>query len=188
MMYERIKLLQGTSWWKTTPASWHMCVCKYANLSQVGTHYSLKSLALAGAAATHKFDCSKLRQFLGWWLYLVAAIIPLKAVLLHNNQGQQTEAADTQTVPAPPPALALPIASESKEEGSSTGKDGEQSSMVLRALRGSDVALGAVGLVSGFASGLLGIGRSSLLLSLSLNDIAQCGVYLVIGSEAGMRL
>ena len=55
--------------------------------------------------------------------------------------------------------------SDSSGGDNSYSKDAS-SSIVLRPLRGSDAALAAVGLVSGFASGLLGIGGGTVVTPL----------------------
>lgn len=49
-------------------------------------------LAPLGARATHYFDCQMLRKMMGGWLYLVAPIIPLKALYFANAaaEAQQT--------------------------------------------------------------------------------------------------
>jgi uncharacterized membrane protein YfcA len=55
---------------------------------------------------------------------------------------------------------------------------------VLRPLRGSDAALAAVGLVSGFASGLLGIGGGTVVTPLLA---LLSGACTRIGEELGSR-
>lgn len=168
--------------------------------------------ASAGAAATHKFDCNKLRLFLGWWLYFVAIVVPLKVAaesLSHyQNQGPHHKAAHASAAPppsspaphseaphsaaphsaaphSPAPELARAVAvvggsvrgSADIVQGGGDGSAKERGGFVLRSLRGSDVALAAVGMVSGFASGLLGIGGGTVvtpLLAVLSGECVKC--------------
>ena len=73
--------------------------------------------------------------------------------------------------------------SDSSGGDNSYSKDAS-SSIVLRPLRGSDAALAAVGLVSGFASGLLGIGGGTVVTPLLA---LLSGACTRIGEELGSR-
>ncbi|KAF6252343.1 hypothetical protein COO60DRAFT_1704334 [Scenedesmus sp. NREL 46B-D3] len=44
-----------------------------------------------GAKMTHRVDCQRLRTMLGYWLYFVAPLVPLKAFLFSNQQQHQQQ-------------------------------------------------------------------------------------------------
>lgn len=113
----------------------------------------------------------RLRTLLGYWLYFVAPLVPLKAYLFSNQQQQQQQeaAAPTQAVAAE----AADTASGSTGSSSSSSPKATSSSSGLSLLHQlqrpptlQDAALAATGSLAGFASGMLGIGGGTVVTPL----------------------
>mmetsp|Transcript_19624 Transcript_19624/g.42590 ORF Transcript_19624/g.42590 Transcript_19624/m.42590 type:complete len:337 (+) Transcript_19624:247-1257(+) len=138
---------------------------------------SAVGMAPLGARATHMFNCTTLKRFLGYWLYFVAPLVPLKAYLFRGAAAEDATA-------APSPALDSATAttsSSSSSTGSTTGSSstGSSSSVPLnpgagqamqglssrgfRPLQLGDIPLALTGVLAGFASGLLGIGGGTIV-------------------------
>jgi hypothetical protein len=116
---------------------------------------------------------------LGYWLYFVAPLVPLKAFLFTNQQQQQQgqqqgqQAGDTQNhQQQQQPALALAAADPSSNPSSSSSSSSSSSfgSRLLQQLQqpptAKDAALAATGGLAGFASGMLGIGGGTVVTPL----------------------
>uniref|UniRef100_A0A383VLY7 Membrane transporter protein n=1 Tax=Tetradesmus obliquus TaxID=3088 RepID=A0A383VLY7_TETOB len=116
-----------------------------------------------GAKMTHRVDCQRLRTLLGYWLYFVAPLVPLKAFLFSNQQEQQQEPAK-QAQQQQQPAQGLAAAGPSSTSSSSWRAH------ILQELQqppsAKDAALAATGSLAGFASGMLGIGGGTVVTPL----------------------
>ncbi|GAX80459.1 hypothetical protein CEUSTIGMA_g7898.t1 [Chlamydomonas eustigma] len=147
-------------------------------------------MAPLGAKATHLVDSQRLRMLMGYWLYFVAAMVPLKTYLPSRNvpllspvaQQQDKESAlqgmtSLVDLSATPPSASLGNGTQSSNHGPAVAIDTSSSSssysasastghylaLELRDLRPSDAVLAATGVVAGFASGLFGVGGGTIV-------------------------
>jgi hypothetical protein len=105
-------------------------------------------------------------MLLGYWLYFVAPLVPLKAVLFSGSKASApvTPTGEEQEGKAPTYGAAdkdAPAVSPTNSKESEVAPTGPLS--LFRPLRSSDAALAATGIVAGFASGLLGIGGGTIV-------------------------
>eukprot|EP00879_Flechtneria_rotunda_P007976 GHRR01008357.1.p1 GENE.GHRR01008357.1~~GHRR01008357.1.p1 ORF type:complete len:355 (+),score=135.51 GHRR01008357.1:447-1511(+) len=131
-----------------------------------------------GAKITHRVDCQRLRQALGYWLYFVAPLVPLKAYLFAESKNKQQhqqpslqqppqlEGMTLAGVSQQPRGTLLPFAANPAASSTTTNSSlAEDSSFQARLqqtlsqpLTAIDAAMAALGCIAGFASGMLGIG------------------------------
>ncbi|WIA20878.1 hypothetical protein OEZ85_005225 [Tetradesmus obliquus] len=127
-----------------------------------------------GAKMTHRVDCQRLRTMLGYWLYFVAPLVPLKAFLFSNQQEQQQQQQQPQQQhEQQQPAQGAAAAATSSPQGcwaSSSSSSSSWGSRILQELQqppsAKDAALAATGSLAGFASGMLGIGGGTVVTPL----------------------
>ncbi len=91
----------------------------------------------------------RLRSLLGWWLLLVAPLVPLKAALFSASPAPSEKDSDAATSDG----SVVPAHADGKLH----------SNRLFRGLALSDVPLVLTGGVAGFASGLLGIGGGTIV-------------------------
>jgi hypothetical protein len=99
---------------------------------------------------------------LGYWLYLVAPLVPLKAVIFADNK-QQQEQQQQQEPQAPAQAPVNPSTKQQHVQqqggvlsGAPAAQQQQQQTGLSSDAKGA--ALAATGCLAGFASGMLGIG------------------------------
>jgi uncharacterized membrane protein YfcA len=115
-----------------------------------------------GARATHMFDCTMLRRMLGYWLFLVAGLLPLKAYVFSQLPAPaHAEAPAEGADGAAGPGLASPAEAAAAAAQAQGGLEG-----VLGPLTAVDALLLATGCLAGVASGLLGIGGGTIVTPL----------------------
>jgi hypothetical protein len=105
----------------------------------------------------------RLRTMLGYWLYFVAPLVPLKAFLFSNQQQQQPAGPAEQQQQqhgAASPAAAVASTSSSSSFGTRLLQQLQQPFTTR------DAALAATGSLAGFASGMLGIGGGTVVTPL----------------------
>ncbi|KAG7668099.1 hypothetical protein Ndes2526B_g03389 [Nannochloris sp. 'desiccata'] len=142
-----------------------------------------------GARLTTKLNCITLRRILGYFLFCVAPLVPLKAHLLASKEEKEeeedttvaeaiaaVEAIRTTTLvslptaqPPPPPPPSLPVISLpsfSPNLSSLSSYIEQQYSNILKMGAPSIFLLAATGSVAGLASGLLGIGGGTIVTPL----------------------
>jgi hypothetical protein len=96
---------------------------------------------------------------LGYWLYFVAPLVPLKAFIFADNKQQEQQQQEQQvlqpTQPQPQPASKLQQQQQQQQGMQSTQRQQQQQGLLSS---GQNAALAATGCLAGFASGMLGIG------------------------------
>lgn len=160
-------------------------------------------------------DMQKLRLFMGYWLYFVAPLVPLKSWIFaqnntkdaattdtaidtatHTNAATATNTVSTSTS-APVDATqngssnstAPSTTTSGTSNGTSTSSSPEQpgsSPLFKRDLQSTDLILAATGIVAGFASGLLGIGGGTIVTPLLALCTGLPQMTVVGTSLAGM--
>ncbi|WIA41173.1 hypothetical protein OEZ86_004788 [Tetradesmus obliquus] len=145
-----------------------------------------------GAKMTHRVDCQRLRTMLGYWLYFVAPLVPLKAFLFSNQQEQQQQPPPPQQQqPAQGVAAAADTAGPSSTSSSSSSSSSSWGARILQELQqppsARDAALAATGSLAGFASGMLGIGGVGSFAGSNFAVGAPAGVLEALFA-AGMLL
>jgi hypothetical protein len=112
----------------------------------------------------------RLRTMLGYWLYFVAPLVPLKAFVFSNQQQQQQQgqqAGNAQDQQKQPILAAVSAVNSNSSSSSSSSSFGLR---LLQQLQqpptGKDAALAATGGLAGFASGMLGIGGGTVVTPL----------------------
>lgn len=134
----------------------------------------------------------RLRQALGWWLYIVAPLVPLKSAIFAGRQQQQQQQ-ETGAGPALPAAAAATAAAAAEQpagiaratSSSSSSKHGLLQELLQppsAASAASGLALAATGSLAGFASGLLGIGGGTG--ALRMQHALHCGSQLCMCASA----
>jgi hypothetical protein len=120
------------------------------------------------------FVLQRLRKALGYWLYIVAPLVPLKAIIFADSSSKQQ-----QQQPEQPPQVQPSVQPQEPKQqhllqhtqvaallpGVQAGQQPLQQQQqqpspagLVNSASWKDAALGATGCLAGFASGMLGIG------------------------------
>jgi len=135
-----------------------------------------------GARLTTKLDCNTLRRILGYFLFCVAPLVPLKTYLLAGEKGKKEEDTNiaveavaaveatttTTTLVSPPdtqPPPSLPLSLPVNLSSLSSYIE-QQYINIVKMGAPNVLLLAATGSVAGLASGLLGIGGGTIVTPL----------------------
>jgi uncharacterized membrane protein YfcA len=121
-----------------------------------------------GARLTTKLNCVTLRKILGYFLFFVAPLVPLKAHLLANVEEQKEEETGAETIPRTTLVASLPPQPPPKslQFSSVSAPFDKLHSDIQKMSTPTIILLAATGSVAGLASGLLGIGGGTIVTPL----------------------
>jgi hypothetical protein len=120
------------------------------------------------------FVLQRLRKALGYWLYIVAPLVPLKAIIFADSSQKQQQQQQQQQ-PEQPPQVQPSVQAQGTEQqqvlqhtqvaallptepAGPQQQQQQQPAGLENSASWKDAALGATGCLAGFASGMLGIG------------------------------
>lgn len=140
----------------------------------------------------------RLRKALGYWLYLVAPLVPLKAVLFANKQDEQQQQQQQEQSPQPAqPSVQqaqqgqqqspqpLPAALSSSAQAGQQQQQQQPAAGPPSVVSSKGAALAATGCLAGFASGLLGIGGGTGEFFLQATDCPAVEVVCWLADASG---
>ncbi|KAF8062675.1 hypothetical protein HT031_004004 [Scenedesmus sp. PABB004] len=155
-----------------------------------------------GARLTHRLDCQALRKGLGLWLYAVAPLVPLKALLFAQDAGGGPGGEPTAPAGAAP-AAALASAAAPAAQGAAGGTPRPATPRPRAASRrGGTVVTPLLALAGGGAQqvvlgtslaamvlpSLVGLGQHARLGNVDWRMAAGLAAGTTLGSYAGSRL